>query len=181
MSNDSDICDEVLISLRRVMRAVDIHSRSLISTHSLTGPQALILKEISKAHVLTAGEIAKRVTLSQATITDIINRLEKRELVTKSRSDGDRRKIHISATPKAIVLLQKSPPLLQERFVSRFKNLQAWEQSQLLSSLQRIAEMMDAENLDLTTPLTNQITPADECKTPDESLDSDQPKTTGSK
>ena len=155
MTNDFDICDEVLISLRRVIRAVDIHSRSLINSHGLTGPQTLILKEISKAQVLTAGEIAKRVTLSQATVTDILNRLEKRNLISKNRSDGDRRKVLISATPKAIELLQKSPPLLQERFILRFKNLHDWEQSQLLSSLQRIAELMDAEDIDAAPVLSS--------------------------
>ncbi|MCG8429146.1 MAG: hypothetical protein MI754_17460 [Chromatiales bacterium] len=57
MTNDLDICDEVLIALRRVTRAIDIHSRSLINSHGLTGPQALILKEISKAEVLTAAMV----------------------------------------------------------------------------------------------------------------------------
>ena len=67
----------------------------------------------------------------------------------------------INATPKAIELLQKSPPLLQERFVDRFKSLRDWEQSQLLSSIQRIAEMMDAEDIDASPLLsnTNEIVP----------------------
>jgi DNA-binding MarR family transcriptional regulator len=130
------------------MRAVDIHSRSLIGTHGLTGPQAIILKELERSGVLTVGEIASRVTLSKATVTDILNRLERRELVRRSRSEGDRRKILIDATTKALDILRHSPPLLQERFVSRFKSLRPWEQTQLLSSIQRVAEMMDAENLD---------------------------------
>lgn len=155
MTSEADNCDDMLIAIRRVVRAIDLHSRSLISSHGLTGPQALILKEINKAREISAGDIARRVTLSQATVTDIINRLEKRGLVKKVRCPGDRRKLSISATPAAQQLLLKSPPLLQERFVARFKNLHDWEQTQLLSSLQRIASMMDAEDIDAAPVLSS--------------------------
>ncbi len=155
MNVESDICDEVLIAIRRVVRAIDLHSRSLVNSHGLTGPQALILKEIHKAGEISAGEIARQVTLSQATVTDIVNRLEKKGLVKKIRSPGDRRKLSISATPSARALLLKSPPLLQERFVARFSRLRDWEQTQLLSSLQRIATMMDAEDLDAAPVLSS--------------------------
>ncbi len=155
MNNDSEICDEVLIALRRVIRAIDLHSRSLITSHGLTGPQALILKVVSKARKLSASEIARKVTLSQATVTDILNRLEKKGLVTKLRDEGDRRRIWISATDQGQDLLEKSPPLLQERFIERFTSLQDWEQTQLLSSLQRIAALMDAEDLDAAPLLSS--------------------------
>ena len=155
MTGEADICDEVLIAIRRLVRAIDLHSRSLISSHGLTGPQALILKEINKAEQISAGEIARRVTLSQATVTDIVNRLEKRGPIRKIRCQGDRRKLSISATPAAQELLLKSPPLLQERFVARFKNLRDWERTQLLSSLQRIASMMDAEDIDAAPVLSS--------------------------
>ena len=155
MVSETDSCDEMLIAIRRVVRAIDLHSRSLINSHGLTGPQALILKEINKAKQISAGEIARRVTLSQATVTDIVNRLEKKGLVQKTRCQGDRRKLSISATPDGLDLLLKSPPLLQESFVARFKNLRDWEQSQLLSSLQRIASMMDAEDIDAAPVLSS--------------------------
>jgi len=155
VTGEADICDEVLIAIRRVVRAIDLHSRSLIASHGLTGPQALLLKEINKAQQISAGEIARRVTLSQATVTDIVNRLEKKGLVRKIRCQGDRRKLSISTTSAAQELLRKSPPLLQERFVARFSNLHDWEQTQLLSSLQRIASMMDAEDIDAAPVLSS--------------------------
>ena len=66
-----DLSEEMLVALRRVMRAVDLHSRSLVQSHGLTGPQAMLLKEADRASSITAGELAKRVSLSQATVTDI--------------------------------------------------------------------------------------------------------------
>jgi hypothetical protein len=51
--------------------------------------------------------------------------------------------------------LASSPPLLQDRFANRFKELEDWEQSLLLASLQRIAAMMDAGELDAAPVLSS--------------------------
>jgi DNA-binding MarR family transcriptional regulator len=149
-----DIGDQVIIAIRRVIRAVDLHSRTLLGTHGLTGPQALVLKAL-RAGSLSAGALAARVNLSQGTVTDILNRLEQRGLVRRVRDTADRRRVQVEATVDALTLLDRSPPLLQERFVQRFRSLQDWEQTQLLSSLQRIAAMMDADDIDAAPVLSS--------------------------
>jgi DNA-binding MarR family transcriptional regulator len=154
MSNHSDIRDQVIVALRRVIRAVDLHSRKLVESHGLTGPQALILKALQNGS-LPAGELATRVSLSQGTVTDILNRLEKRGLIIRNRDTEDRRRVLVEATNAALSLLEQSPPLLQESFAQRFGNLQDWEQTQLLASLHRIAAMMDAEDIDAAPVLSS--------------------------
>ena len=136
------------MALRRVIRAVDLHSRALVRSHGLTAPQALVLKEIIAAGELQVGTLAQRVSLSHATITDILNRLERRGLVSRSRSEVDRRRVLARATAAAEQTLERAPPLLQESFAARFTGLADWEQSMLLASLQRIAALMDAERID---------------------------------
>lgn len=154
MSERDDIGDQVIVALRRVIRAVDLHSRTLVESHGLTGPQAIILKALQNGS-LPAGELATRISLSQGTVTDILNRLEKRGLVSRIRDAKDRRRVLVKATDSALTLLAQSPPLLQESFVQRFSNLHDWEKTQLLASLQRIAAMMDAEGIDAAPVLSS--------------------------
>lgn len=149
-----DLAEQMLVALRRVMRAVDLHSRRLMQSHGLTGPQALVLQEAVKGVSISAGELAVRVSLSQATVTDILNRLEQRGLLARERSERDRRKVMVRPTPAGGEVIAAAPPLLQETFVRRFGDLKSWEQMLLLSSLQRIAELMDAEQLDAAPLLT---------------------------
>ncbi|MBK5940684.1 hypothetical protein CCR96_15780 [Halochromatium roseum] len=146
-------CDDVLVALRRVIRAVGLHSRQLERSHGLTAPQALVLKAIIDLGGASVGTVAKRVSLSQATVTDILNRLESRELVARVRSSEDRRRVMVSATDKAVAIMSRSPPLLQEAFVQRFQALEEWEQSLLISSLQRITTLMGVEQLDASPVL----------------------------
>ncbi|MGD8309249.1 MAG: MarR family transcriptional regulator [Chromatiales bacterium] len=155
MTAKPDRCEEVLVALRRLIRAVDLHSRHLAQTHGLTSPQALILKEALAGAPLSAGEIARRVSLSQATVTDILNRLERRGLLTRVRSNEDRRRVLVQATRAGRDLMRRSPPLLQERFAERFMRLADWEQTMLLASLQRIAGMMDAGDIDAAPVLSS--------------------------
>jgi DNA-binding MarR family transcriptional regulator len=154
MNDHSYIGDQVIIALRRVIRAVDIHSRTLAANYGLTGPQALILKALQNGK-LTAGALANAVSLSQATVTDILNRLEQKQLIYRVRDTKDRRKVMVQITDDGKALLDQSPPLLQDRFINRFCNLQDWEQTSLLSALQRIATMMDAEELDAAPVLSS--------------------------
>ena len=156
MDKHNDMGDQVIVALRRVIRAVDLHSRTLVESHGLTGPQALILKALQHGS-LSAGELANRISLSHGTVTDILNRLEQRALIKRIRDTEDRRRVMVETTPDGRILLERSPPLLQESFVERFNNLQKWEQTQLLASLQRIAAMMDAEDIDAAPVLSSGV------------------------
>jgi DNA-binding MarR family transcriptional regulator len=154
MALNHEKVDQVISALRRVIRAVDLHSRQLVQSHGLTGPQALLLKALGDGP-LSAGALAGRVNLSQGTVTDILKRLEQRRLVTRVRSESDRRRVMVALSPAGVGCLASSPPLLQDRFASRFEELEDWEQSQLLASLQRIAAMMDAGELDAAPVLSS--------------------------
>ena len=71
-----EIHDKVLVALRQIIRAIDLHSKKLERESGLTGPQLLVMQTISQAESVTAGQIARDVNLSQATVTSILDRLE---------------------------------------------------------------------------------------------------------
>lgn len=140
---------EVLSSLRRVIRATDIHSKQLTKTVGLTSPQLLLLQAIrASSENSTIGNLAKKISLSQATVTSIIDRLEGRNLVTRQRSKTDKRYVWLYLTEEGKQVLARAPTPLQEHFVQKFGKLDDWEQNMILSSLQRLAKMMDASDLD---------------------------------
>jgi DNA-binding MarR family transcriptional regulator len=143
----------VLKVLRKIIRAVDVQSKQLVKEYGLTGPQILILKELHTEKNVTVGEIAANVDLSQPTVTNILDRLENRGFISRSRSNVDKRRVNIKIEEKGLRILDMNPSLLQEHFVRRFKELPDWEQSAILSSLQRVAAMMDAA--DIEEPLSS--------------------------
>jgi DNA-binding MarR family transcriptional regulator len=147
------VSHEVVVTLRRIIRAIEIHSRQLSKRFGLTGPQLAVLLEASRAGAVTIGEIAARVHLSQATVTTIVDRMEQGGLLRRTRDIADKRRVHVALTERAESILASGPSLLQETFAARFGALEEWEQLQILSTLQRVAQMMDAQSLAVPSAL----------------------------
>jgi DNA-binding MarR family transcriptional regulator len=153
----ADRGDEVMISLRRILRATSIHSSKLRRTVGLSSAQLLVLQTAQDQQRPTASEIAKTVSLSQATITTILTELEKRGLLLRERSESDRRRVHVSLTEQGREVLSAAPKPLQDRFATRFTALHSWEQHQILSVLEHVAVMMDADELDAAPLLSEGV------------------------
>ncbi|MCW8090223.1 MarR family winged helix-turn-helix transcriptional regulator [Alteromonas sp. ASW11-130] len=140
--------EELLVALRRVMRAVDLRSKQLSKDVGLTGPQLLVMQNISQQPGIMVREIAENINLSPATITNILDRLEAKNLANRIRSTKDKRRVGVFLTETGQNAIENAPRPLQEHFVERFHQLEEWEQSQMVATVQRIATMMNAESID---------------------------------
>lgn len=139
---------QVLIQIRRIIRAIDLHSRRSLQRYGLSGPQLVVLRALHDLGEMPGGRLAEAVSLSHATLVGILRRLDALGLVQKRRSVRDRRRVPISLTDKGRALVADAPPLLQESFVERFNELEDWERSQILASLQRIVALMEAKEVE---------------------------------
>jgi DNA-binding MarR family transcriptional regulator len=148
-----DSLEQVLTSLRRVIRATDLHSRRLAKTSGLTAPQILLLQAIRKLEGAAIRQLADEVSLSQATVTNILDRLEKRGLVRRERSTIDKRRVHVHLTEHGVKTLEGAPTALQDHFARQFNDLDEWEKTMIVAALQRVAFMMDAEHIDASPVL----------------------------
>ena len=145
--------ETVLVALRRIMRAIDLHSRELVRTTGLTAPQLLLLQTIQELGRVGVGELAQHMSLSQATVTSILDRLEDRGYLKREKAVEDKRKVYAVFTAKGLAAVKDAPVPLQESFVAQFRDLASWEQHQIISSLERVAAMMDAQDLDASPVL----------------------------
>jgi len=97
---------------------------------------------------MTVGAIAREVGLAQGTVTSLIDRLVERGLLSRRRANQDRRQVKVAVSDSGRALLAAAPTPLQRRFLESFSRLQDWEQTSILSSLQRLAHLMGAESLE---------------------------------
>lgn len=143
----TDNTDLVVSTLRQIIRAIDLQSKKLVKLYGLTGPQLLVLKEIKKNKDIPISAIARNVSLSQATVTSILDRLEQQHFAKRVRSTDDKRKVNIVLTDKTYKILEENPSLLQEEFSKKLEQLEEWERNMILSNLQRLAAMMNADTI----------------------------------
>ncbi|MFG6558986.1 MarR family winged helix-turn-helix transcriptional regulator [Sulfitobacter sp. 1A15299] len=143
-----DRVDESLIALRRILRATELYARDLAQAAGVTPAQLRVLQIVGEKKDPTAKTLANQMGVSQATVTALVDKLVARSLVSRQPSAQDRRQTNITLTTQGEDVLEEAPDALQQRYVRAFAGLADWEQAQLVSSLERVAAMLNVDSLD---------------------------------
>lgn len=102
-------------------------SAAVMFHHAVAGRFGLSVTDLKTLDILqrlgplTAGEIAGHTSLASASVTSLIDRLEKKRLVRRARDPVDRRRVVVGLTPnleKSIAPLFES---LSRRMLARFQ------------------------------------------------------------
>ncbi|NQW00880.1 MAG: MarR family transcriptional regulator [Rhodospirillales bacterium] len=143
-----DALHDALISIRRILRAPEIHDKALRAATNLKTSQLMVLQTLEDDEDMTFGAITGQVRMAQASVTAIVVKLEQMGLVIRERGTTDKRKVYVCLTDLGHNVLDEAPEALHRRFAEQFEPLQAWEQTMIVSALQRVATMMNAPTLD---------------------------------
>jgi DNA-binding MarR family transcriptional regulator len=145
-SKSSDL-DDAVRTLHRIFKAVDTFSRRALRDFGVSGPQIWALRTIGGAKELTAGELAARMHLHPSTVTGILQRLEARRLVRRSRRPEDRRVSRLGLTSKGRALAARAPEPPRSVVFRGLRRLGAAELRETRRSLRRIERYMRAGGL----------------------------------
>jgi DNA-binding MarR family transcriptional regulator len=140
--------DQIIAALRQIAQAIDTYSRQLLTEHGLSSPQIGTLRALAKSGSSTPTELAEALHLSPQTMAGILQRLEQRGLIQRERDTTDRRSFLVRLSDEGRKAEAKAPPLLRDEFTAQLEKLPSWEQSMMLATLQRIAQMMHAEDVE---------------------------------
>lgn len=147
-TKDEQLELRVLRALRRIIQAIDIHSRKLAQQHDITSPQLVTLLCVADEGPLTPSAIAERVHVSSGTVVGILHRLESKKLVRRDRDTHDRRLVYVTITEQGRALAQSAPSPLQDSFAEALQSLPDLEQMAIAISLERIVDLMQARDID---------------------------------
>jgi DNA-binding MarR family transcriptional regulator len=140
--------DESLIALRRILRATELYARDLAQAAGVTPAQLRVMQIVDEKNTATPKMLATQMGVSQATVTVLVDKLVARGVVDRVPSELDRRQINVVMTDLGKKALEEAPDALQKRYERAFVELADWEQAQLVSSLERVADMLDAKGFD---------------------------------
>ena len=160
LEQENSLGFQILRAIRRIIRRTSEHSRNVGRHGGVSVPQMLCLKAIADFPVeteVTVARVADAVQLSAATVSRILDRLEKNNFILRERRSNDRRKVCLSLTEAGQQRLDDLPTPLHEQFLEGLETLDPIERLGLLKALERIVELMDAERLDAAPVLTPEL------------------------
>lgn len=147
-SVNQERCRDLLISIRKIIQAIDIHSRQLNKEFGLTGPQLIVLQEIANHGKISITPLSRNTSLSQATVTDITQRLETKGYIFREKRQDDKRAVNLVLTDQGKKIVKNFPPLLQQKFTDRFSKIENWEQLMILTAFERVVTLMAADEIE---------------------------------
>lgn len=145
---DASVAKLTLRALRRILRATEIGRRQLAAETGLSPSQLLVLREVGGRGQSTPGVIAASLQFSQASITAIVDRLVAEALVTRQRSQKDKRQVILTLTTQGQGVLARTPDMLQFQFEKQFGALAPWEQAMILAAVERLGALLGAADYD---------------------------------
>ncbi|MBI1249175.1 MarR family transcriptional regulator [bacterium] len=167
---ENDLVERMLRAIRRVILKTSHYSRSLARNSGLTLPQLLCLRAIRDLALerdeVTAALVSSRVGLAAATVSRILERMERAQLIERVRNSTDRRRVLIHLTETGKQRLAGIPTPLQEQFVSRVTSLGEEQQRQLVDSLEQVVDLMEAADLAAEPVIAAELEPRDERRLP---------------
>ncbi len=108
--NENVSCENVA-NIEKHLRKVDYiirrKGREILSDFNITVPQFSALQILMNQGNMTIGELSQKMALACSTITDLIDRMEKAELVVRRKDEKDKRVVRIEVLPNGYDILEK--------------------------------------------------------------------------
>ena len=151
MDRQPDPIREIVYLIRKLMQAGALYSKELNKKYNVSAPQLATLRVLLHDGAMPPSQIARQIMVNSSTLTGVIDRLEKKGLVSRLRNDPDRRIIRVELTEAGRVLAENAPPPIQVKIVKGMRKLEQTEREKIIQSLKKLAEMIDAQELDVET------------------------------
>jgi MarR family transcriptional regulator for hemolysin len=100
--------------LREIGRAIGRYMEPRIASHGLSVPMWFLLRILAEEEGITQREISNRLKIMEASAMQTLREMDERGLITRTRSEIDRRKVHLALSEAGKKLLAELMPIAVE-------------------------------------------------------------------
>ena len=129
-------------NLRRIDHIIRKEGRLILKDYNITVPQFEALQHLIHNENMTIGELSQKMHLAFSTVTDLIHRMEKAELVTRMKDQNDKRIVRLKVLSKGFDVVNKVLSRRIEFLSGKLASLTDEEKNRLDKVLQGLYEVM---------------------------------------
>lgn len=147
MSEKDKIVSGIIDNIRRLYQVINERSREVERETGLTGPQAWAIKAIAQYAPVRVSDLAQKMYLQPPTIVGILDRLEAKGLVFRTRSTQDRRVVEIDLTQEGYQLVNLSPEATQHAIIKGLELLQDDKLMTINQGLEQLTQLLNIKEV----------------------------------
>lgn len=140
-----EIVAEIEKDLRYISGIIKQKGREILSNYTITPPQFVALQWLFEDGDMTIGELSSKMFLACSTTTDLVDRMEKNQLVMRVKDSSDRRVVRIHLLEEGERIIDEVIKKRQEYLKEVLKNSSDEEVSFLKNSLVNLHQGMREE------------------------------------
>ena len=153
MSTENEpVIESIVGAIRRLNRAIYLDASRTSREFGLTRSQSGVLKLLLMLGPLSSADLSRQLYMTPANMTGIIDRLERKGLVDRTRQSVDRRVVLITLTESGNDLSRRLPDSIERKLVSELMALSPEQMQMLSKAMNQIVHLMDAHGIE-DTPL----------------------------
>ncbi|MEM7771546.1 MAG: MarR family transcriptional regulator [Cyanobacteria bacterium P01_A01_bin.37] len=127
--------------LVRTYQAFSTYSEAFVRHYDLTPAQFDVIATLGNTAGLTMGEIGEKTLITKGTLTGVVDRLEKKALITREIPPENRRSVVVKLTPDGEALFEQVFPAHIADMKQHFETLNASEMELLKVLLGRLRQV----------------------------------------
>ena len=127
-----------------VDHALQRRSKSMAATLGITGPQRLVIRIIGRFPSIHAGRLADILHLHPSSLTALVKRLERRNLVRRWPDERDRRRWLLGLTRQGQALNRETPGTIEAAVHRMLKTTTNAELDVTVTVLDKLARELDS-------------------------------------
>ena len=141
---DGNITQEQAVTqqLRIIFKAVQAHSKIVEKACGLSSAQLWMLYEVSEAPGVKVSQLAKTLAIHPSTCSNMLDKLELKELLSRDRSKTDQRSVHLFITDMGGELLKNAPVPPQGKLSEALIRLSVEQLNQLQGGLENLIDCL---------------------------------------
>jgi MarR family 2-MHQ and catechol resistance regulon transcriptional repressor len=139
-----DIKHEAVISIVRTAGLLSLRGAALFRQFDLTEAQFNVLFSLKyKETAWTQSDLGKRLVVTRASVTSVLDKLESKGFVARNVVEGNRRIYHVELTPAGRSLIDEVEPLYRANIHDVMEDVEGDMCANLIQALEKIRGRCD--------------------------------------
>lgn len=137
-----EVAKNIVQDLRIVVRTIQAHSRWVEKQSGVSSVQLWAMWELFASPGQKVSDLSKALSIHQSTASNMLDKLEKKDLIKRDRSGPDQRVVQLFLTEKGSQLLSRAPRPAQGAVQDALKSMSDNELKSLKSGLDALISQM---------------------------------------
>ena len=145
---NESVIQDLVWSIRRLIRAVYLDSQKISKRYGLTEPQSAVVRNLYNNGPMSSADLSRTLYVTPSNITGIIDRLEKKQFVERIKKEGDRRVALITLTDAGKELSKTLPDPIMKKFIAELADLEPEHVQLLAMAMNQILNLIDTKDVE---------------------------------